>query len=146
MTAVTDKLWGTRTYTEGANLQKPRKVPLRVEPKSFFALERTFLSWMGMAVTLGGVSSALVGFSAGSPTEQGQLISSTTIDIVIMICAPLSIVIMLYALFTYEWRVWFLRKKQMGFFDDRVGPSTVAALVLITLLIIFSIAFVDFIY
>jgi hypothetical protein len=68
---------------------------------------------MGMAVTLGGVSSALVGFSSGAPTEQGQLISSTTIDIVTMIYAPLSLVIMLYALVTYEWRVWFLRKKQV---------------------------------
>ena len=63
MTALTDKLWGTRTFTEGASLQvreadffadevllrcqvlitspayppqKPRKVPLRVEPKSYF--------------------------------------------------------------------------------------------------------------
>ncbi len=34
----------------------------------------------------------------------------------------------------------------MGFFDDRVGPTTVAALVLITLIIIFSIAMVDFLY
>ena len=35
---------------------------------------------------------------------------------------------------------------QMGFFDDRVGPLTVAILVLATLVIIFSIAVVDFIY
>ena len=68
---------------------------------------------MGMAVTLGGVSSALVGFG-GNSTEQGKLISQTTIDIVTCIYAPLSIVIMGYALFTYEWRAWFLRKKQVG--------------------------------
>jgi hypothetical protein len=34
----------------------------------------------------------------------------------------------------------------MGFFDDRVGPVTVAVLVLITLFIIFSIALVDFLF
>ena len=147
-------------------MQKPRKVPLRVEPKSYFgkrsralsspsfikmisaknqhahlcplpsklihapwrdkdtckqhliyyipaALERTYLSWMGMAVTLGGVSSALVGFG-GNSTEQGKLISQTTIDIITCIYAPLSILIMCYALFTYEWRAWFLRKKQVS--------------------------------
>lgn len=33
---------------------------------------------------------------------------------------------------------------QMGFFDDRVGPVTVAVLVLITLLIIFVIAAADY--
>ena len=70
---------------------------------------------MGMAVTLGGVSSALVGFGGSSSgTEQGKLISQTTIDIITCIYAPLSILIMVYALFTYEWRSWFLRKKQVG--------------------------------
>lgn len=39
------------------------RIPVRIEPKTFFALERTYLSWMHMAVTLGGVTSALVGFS-----------------------------------------------------------------------------------
>ena len=78
------------------------------------ALERTYLSWMGMAVTLGGVSSALVGFGGNKGTEQGKLISQTTIDIITCIYAPLSILIMVYALFTYEWRAWFLRKKQVS--------------------------------
>ena len=37
----------------------PRKVPVRVEPKTYFANERTFLSWVNMSVTLGSISSAL---------------------------------------------------------------------------------------
>ncbi len=31
-----DNLFGTRYHTEGASLQLPRKVPLRIEPKSYF--------------------------------------------------------------------------------------------------------------
>lgn len=31
-----DRIFGTRTYTPGAALQKPRKVPLRIEPKTWF--------------------------------------------------------------------------------------------------------------
>jgi hypothetical protein len=192
---VTDRLWGTRYYTHGAKLQLPRKVPMRVEPKSYFALERTYLSWMGMAITLGGVSSALVGFSGNSKVsrcnawtchacahakthaylpcaymsawhaaymplphsrlprrmvgvqeEEGTLISSRTIDVITCIYTPLAMIIMVYALFTYEWRARFLRKKQMGFFDDRFGPSIVATLVLLTLLAIFVIALYDFIF
>ena len=33
---VFDSLFGTRLNTEGATLQLPRKIPVRVEPKSYF--------------------------------------------------------------------------------------------------------------
>jgi hypothetical protein len=35
---------------------------------------------------------------------------------------------------------------QMGFFDDKVGPITVAVLVLLTLVTIFIIALLDYFY
>ncbi|PNW74778.1 hypothetical protein CHLRE_12g510250v5 [Chlamydomonas reinhardtii] len=143
---VFDKLYGTKQFTQGAELQLPRKVPMRVEPKSYFANERTFLSWMGMAITLGGVSSALVGFSGDSEDTTEHLISKRTIDVITCIYSPLSILIMGYALFTYEWRSKFMRTKQIGFFDDKVGPITVAVLVLLTLLSIFTIAVIDYLF
>lgn len=34
--SVMDTLFGTRQHTSGAELQLPRKVPMRVEPKSYF--------------------------------------------------------------------------------------------------------------
>ena len=34
--SASDAIFGTRSYTAGARMQLPRKVPLRVEPKSFF--------------------------------------------------------------------------------------------------------------
>lgn len=143
-----DRLYGTKMYTPGAELQLPRKVPMRVEPKSYFANERTFLSWTSMAVSLGGVSSALVGMSVVNPDtgSTSQVISKRTVDIITCIYAPLSMIIMAYALFTYEWRSQFMKKKQIGFFDDRVGPVTLCILVLITLLIITFIAIADYFY
>lgn len=36
MSAVLDTLFGTRAHTPGAALQLPRKVPLRIEPKTWF--------------------------------------------------------------------------------------------------------------
>jgi hypothetical protein len=39
---------------------KPRRVPVKVEPKVFFANERTFLAWLHMAVTLASISMAIV--------------------------------------------------------------------------------------
>lgn len=41
MAQVFDTLFGTRYYTEGATLQLPRKVPMRVEPKSYFGEPQT---------------------------------------------------------------------------------------------------------
>jgi uncharacterized membrane protein YidH (DUF202 family) len=38
---------------------------MRIEPKTFFANERTFLSWLHMSVTLGSIAAALLGFSNG---------------------------------------------------------------------------------
>lgn len=118
---------------------------MRVEPKSYFANERTFLSWCGMATTMGGVSSAMVGltFSGSSADEGGRLISKKTVDMVSVIYVPVAILIICYALFTYEWRAKFMRKKQVGFFDDKVGPITLASIVLVTLVAITIMAFID---
>eukprot|EP00983_Pelagomonas_calceolata_P068677 1150028-Pelagomonas_calceolata.AAC.7 len=47
--------------------------PMRLEPKTFFANERTFLSWLHMAVTLGSISAALLGFAAGAHAVQMKI-------------------------------------------------------------------------
>ncbi len=39
---------------------KARMVPVKVEPKVFFANERTFLAWLHMSVTLASISVAIV--------------------------------------------------------------------------------------
>ena len=36
ITALQDAIYGTRNYTSGARYQLPRKVPLRIEPKTYF--------------------------------------------------------------------------------------------------------------
>ena len=46
--------------THVVNTAKPRKVPVKVEPKVFFANERTFLAWLHMSVTLASISVAIV--------------------------------------------------------------------------------------
>jgi uncharacterized membrane protein YidH (DUF202 family) len=39
---------------------------LRIEPKTFLANERTFLSWLHMSVTIGSIAAALLSFSGTS--------------------------------------------------------------------------------
>jgi hypothetical protein len=42
--------------------QKRIALPIRVEPKVFFANERTFLSWLNFSVVLGGLAVGLLNF------------------------------------------------------------------------------------
>lgn len=107
-----------------------------------------------MATTMGGVSSALVGLtitsgggSGGAPGggagSGGRVISARTVDMITALYVPVAVIMILYALFQYENRSRFMQRKQVGFFDDRVGPVALAGIVLITLLLITAIAFVD---
>lgn len=51
---------GGYNRVDALNSAKPRKVPVKVEPKVYFANERTFLAWLHMAVTLATISMAIV--------------------------------------------------------------------------------------
>ncbi|KAL4435031.1 hypothetical protein ABPG77_003856 [Micractinium sp. CCAP 211/92] len=142
---LTDALFGTRTHTEGAQYQKPRKIPLRIEPKTYFANERTFLAWLGMATTLGTVSTAIAGFSVEDGRERKGGISQGTVELITLTLLPVSVAMIAYALFTFYWRSEFIRRKQVGFFDDKVGPVTLAVIVMASLAMIMLAAIKDLI-
>ncbi|KAK9826784.1 hypothetical protein WJX81_000272 [Elliptochloris bilobata] len=141
---ISDALFGTRSHTAGARYQVPRKVPLRIEPKTFFANERTFLSWVSMAITIGGVTTALVGFQSegGGGHESGPIMPGTT-DLITILLTPVAIAMVIYALFCFYWRSVFLRKKQMGFYNDYVGPAVLCGLVMLVLSVIMVVAFIE---
>ncbi|KAI3435623.1 hypothetical protein D9Q98_001683 [Chlorella vulgaris] len=144
--ALTDQLWGTRAHTQGAQYQKPRKIPLRIEPKTYFANERTFLAWLGMATTLGTVSTAIAGFAVeDEDVKHSGGISTGTVELITLTLLPVSIAMIAYALFTFYWRSEFIRRKQVGFFDDKVGPITLAIIVMISLTLIMLAAVKDLI-
>jgi hypothetical protein len=67
-----------------------------------------------MATTMGGVSSAMVGLSmTAASTSEGRLISRKTVDLVSAVYVPVAILMICYALFTYEWRSKFMHRKQV---------------------------------
>ena len=47
--AFTDAVFGTRTTTVGASLQRPRKAALRIEPKTYFGEGVVEMNWGGGA-------------------------------------------------------------------------------------------------
>lgn len=57
----------------------------------------------------------MIGLSvAGTGTSEGRLISRKTVDLVSAVYVPVAILMICYALFTYEWRSKFMHKKQVS--------------------------------
>lgn len=75
-----------------------RTTPMRIEPKTFFANERTFLSWLHMAVTIGSIAAALLGFVgvADSSKHKAQVscfLKSASWIIIAALCCWLSMLL-----------------------------------------------------
>ncbi|KAJ9098603.1 vacuolar transporter chaperone [Naganishia friedmannii] len=86
-------------------------LPVRVEPKVYFANERTFLSWLHFAVVLGGLAVGLLNFG-----DKVGRISAALYTIVAM-------GVMVYALVIYQFRAKAIRTRSGAPYDDRLGPK-----------------------
>ena len=132
-----------------------RYMPIKIEPKTFFANERTLLQWLSMSTLLLFLSLGLLAFEAGgSPsdtinlfrgdntgivTEGSSAISKrkiTAADMVGLALAPVAILFMVYALVTYLIRAnRIARREPSTRYDDIFGPSA-----LVSFLFLVSIA------
>ncbi|EPZ31341.1 VTC domain-containing protein [Rozella allomycis CSF55] len=102
------------TKRKPVNDQKNGKkiaVPVRVEPKVFFANERTFLSWVQFSIFLGGTASVFL-----------SLPNNPTATFSAYLFISVAVLFALYALFLYQWRAHRIRTRHPGPYDDRVGP------------------------
>lgn len=71
-----EKIFGRRVARrlsmsrQGTPIRKTNKAAIKVEPKVFFASERTFLAWLHTSVLLAGASIAITSFSEGDLLNQ----------------------------------------------------------------------------
>ena len=93
--------------------------PARIEPKTFFACERTFLTWFNSALFIGSIGVALLTINEG------------VADCLIAV----SCLIIVYALSTYWQRTRSLLNKRPSGYHDRYGPFFLATIVLIVFLV-----------
>ncbi|KAI1633458.1 hypothetical protein F4809DRAFT_644411 [Biscogniauxia mediterranea] len=100
-------------------------LPTRVEPKVFFANERTFLSWLNFTVILGALAIGMLNFG-----DRPAFISSFLFTGVAMLT-------MIYALVTYHWRAKSIRVRGQAGFDDRFGPTLLAIVLLLAVIVNF---------
>ncbi|KAJ5976796.1 hypothetical protein N7501_000138 [Penicillium viridicatum] len=105
-------------------------VPVRVEPKVYFAAERTFLSWLEFSIILGGIAATLLNFG----TDNTTLISSWAFTI-------LAAGALVYSLFLYIWRVDKIRKRRdvKRVYYERWGPTVVSVGLVAIILINFAL-------
>jgi uncharacterized membrane protein YidH (DUF202 family) len=115
----------TTSNTDPLLIGKRIALPTRVEPKVFFANERTFLSWLNFTVILGGLAVGLLNFG----DKVGQ-ISAGLFTLVAMAA-------MIYALVTFHWRAKSIRMRGQSGFDDRFGPTVLAIALLAAVIVNF---------
>ncbi|KAF2652491.1 vacuolar transporter chaperone 1 [Lophiostoma macrostomum CBS 122681] len=104
-------------------------LPTRVEPKVFFANERTFLSWLNFTVILGGLAIGLLNF--------GDLVGRISAALF----TAVAVGAMIYALFTFHWRAKSIRQRGQGSFDDRFGPTVLTIALFAAIVVNFGLRF-----
>jgi len=93
-------------------------VPVRVEPKVYFATERTFLSWLEFSIILGSIAATLVNFG-----DNISLASAWAFTIV-------AVAALLYSVVIYALRVRMIRSRRAqvgGRYYDKWGTSLLCA-------------------
>jgi uncharacterized membrane protein YidH (DUF202 family) len=97
----------------GVKVPKKVNTPLRVEPKVFFANERTYFSWMSFGTLLATFSVAL--FNSGDTVGK---ISGVVYTLV-------SLSTLLYGMGLYYRRRELIRQRAAGPYDDMSGPTMI---------------------
>ena len=95
-------------------------VPVRIEPKVYFAAERTFLLWLEFCIILGSIAATLLNFE-----DDVSLASAWGFTIVA--CSAL-----LYSIANYFLRVQMIRKRRASLsrYYDKWGPTVLCAMFL----------------
>ncbi|KAJ1984672.1 hypothetical protein H4R34_000506 [Dimargaris verticillata] len=121
---------GTRlSFTAQHQPGKRIAIPVRVEPKVFFANERTFLSWLNFSVVLGSLALGLLNFGDAIGRISGAIFTL------------ISMAAMVYALFVYQWRAQKIRNREAGPYDDRMGPTLLVLVLFLAVVINFYLKF-----
>ncbi|KAJ1514406.1 vacuolar transporter chaperone [Coelomomyces lativittatus] len=111
------------------HLNKRIVVPVRVEPKVFFANERTFLAWLHFAALISGLALGLLNFGDHRAKLAG--------------CAfcVVAIGVSFYALHLFLWRSTKIRNHEPGPYDDRGGPVAIVIILILAIALNFWLKF-----
>jgi SPX domain protein involved in polyphosphate accumulation/uncharacterized membrane protein YidH (DUF202 family) len=104
-------------------------IPVRVEPKAFFANERTFLSWVQFAIFIGGIGTAMVGLG----NEHAYVCGAMFIGI--------AAIFAFYSLYLFHYRASRIRSKDPGPYDTNLGPAVLVGIFILVMILSFIFKF-----
>ncbi|CAH6718724.1 vacuolar transporter chaperone 4 [[Candida] jaroonii] len=104
---------------------KSISIPIRIEPKVYFAAERTFLSWLSIGMILSATTTTLLNYGTKS---------ALTAAIMFFICALVTFV---YSIFMYVWRTMMIRQKKAVLYADQIGPNLICGLLALSVFVTF---------
>ncbi|KAI9789051.1 MAG: vacuolar transporter chaperone [Peltula sp. TS41687] len=117
-------------------------VPIRVEPKVYFAAERTFLSWLEFSVLLSTIATALLNFTTTSSSSSSSSFSNNNISLLsAWSFTALAILALIYSLSLYLWRVQKIRHRHAATFHDPYGPTVLCCVLLGAVAVSFAVRF-----
>lgn len=97
----------------------------KIEPKIFFANERTFLHWLHHGVILSTIASGILAFSAETGQSWGEFYA--------LLLLPLSLGFCIYAVNTFMWRADRIKSRIPGRWDDAFGPMFLGSCLVLVL-------------
>ncbi|KAG8898130.1 hypothetical protein FRB99_007646 [Tulasnella sp. 403] len=113
----------------------PKKIatPIKVEAKVWFANERTWISYLNVAILLGTLAAAL--FNASKDDVARNFAYAY---------ALISLAVLTYGYLLYQKRVSLIRRRDPGNFDAIVGPLLICASLFIAILVNFILRIREF--
>mmetsp|Transcript_9608 Transcript_9608/g.17511 ORF Transcript_9608/g.17511 Transcript_9608/m.17511 type:complete len:1013 (+) Transcript_9608:366-3404(+) len=120
-----------RKGTENQKIEIAPKAPARVEPKSYFANERTFIQWISASLLLLTISTIMMGYGTNAPGSSSTVVFGAGIKI----CCG-AVLIVLYATFVYFRRIHLLSNGKPYGYVDFAGPLILAVGVTIGVIIL----------
>ncbi|EPE05793.1 vacuolar transporter chaperone 4 [Ophiostoma piceae UAMH 11346] len=128
------QLFGSRDGIQTKQFRAPKGkkiyVPVRVEPKVYFAAERTFLGWLEYSIYIGTIAATLLNF--GSKPSSISFVVATVFTM-------LAVLSLLYSVGIYFYRSRAIRTRRASAkFYDRYGPSVLCGAMFIAIAINFA--------
>lgn len=114
---------------------KKVSVPIRIEPKVYFANERTFLKWLEFNVYLSALAVGLLNFS--SPGDRTGLIASSFFTIVALIGIAYSGIIFVIRALKIR------QRESSNIYFDAYGPTILCAAILAAVVVNFILRFTE---
>ncbi|KAM4055162.1 VTC domain-containing protein [Hirsutella rhossiliensis] len=104
-------------------------VPVRVEPKVYFAAERTFLGWLEYSIYVGAIAVTLLNFGSRATPLSLWTAGIFTLLAVLSLC---------YSVGIYLYRSWSIRERRAARYYDKWGPSALCTALLVAVVLNFA--------